>query len=55
MAAHLFPGTTHLICSLVTMIGTRSGWIRKGAGTRIGTETRNDPPGQVSGHIAHER
>ena len=28
---------------------------RQGAGTRIGTETRNDPPGQDSGHIAHER
>ena len=29
--------------------------VRQGAGTRIGTKTRNDPPGQDSGHIAHER
>jgi len=28
--------------------------VRQGAGTRIGTKTRNDPLGQVSGHIAHE-
>ena len=29
--------------------------VRQGAGTRIGTKTRNDPPGQVSAHIAHEQ
>ena len=29
--------------------------VTQGARTRIGTETRNDPPGQISSHIAHER